>query len=221
METFAASEVLEVASRVLALVVALGALLSFVFRRWIGAWIDAQFRTRVEEELGRQKHAFSVEIERERARLATEAQRQKATLDEQKEAHRRMLDRDAMVRTRILASRLQTYEAFDKHFGDVVVDLHSLRVLDQAAPPISPEAREAHRLRTLQKLQEAMRASTDNDFHASVDIKVRVASVYASISNYLVNGARDHDALEEILNMQSLLIAEMRLEVESWVRSDA
>jgi hypothetical protein len=208
----ALTHLLDGASRALTLVLAVGALVGFLLRRWIGAWIDAAFKRKIEAELDRQRHNLALQLERERATLISEVQHKKAELDRSNEGHRRKEDRNADLAERISTRRLEAYEAFHTGFGDMMRDLHALRYLDDTEPPIDKAARETLRLRYFANLQLALAGVSAHDLYIDPDLKVRIATLYRDMSGYLSSGATDRVKLDQIATAESEISASMQLE---------
>lgn len=209
----ALTHLLDGASRALTLVLAVGAFVAFLLRRWIGTWIDAIFKRKVEAELDRQRHSFAIQIERERAALIAEVQNKKAELDRLNEGHKRKEDRNAEMVTRISNRRLEAYESFHTGFGDMMRDLHALRFLDDTEPPIDRAARETLRLRYFANLQLARAGVSAHDLYLDADLKVQIATLYRDMSDYLGSGATDRAKLDQIATDESQISALMQSEV--------
>jgi uncharacterized membrane-anchored protein YhcB (DUF1043 family) len=109
--------VLDFLSRAFAMILAVGALLGFVFRKFVSAWIDALFKRKVDSELETLKHQLATSLEERKAELnrhvTSEVETLKGRIAKEMEQEKRALDEEmrrnagTTIKTR-LTSRLFT-----------------------------------------------------------------------------------------------------------------
>jgi hypothetical protein len=133
--------VLEFLSRAIALALAVGALLGFVFRRYVSAWIDAHFKRKVESEVKAIEHTFAVTLEEKKKALAAELNDETETLKNrlatQFERERHNLDEEFKNRARVFEERSR----FAEPLARAAYDLQSRiwNILNQK-PPRRPDS---------------------------------------------------------------------------------
>src|SRR5277367_7203192 len=88
--------IIDFLSRTLAVLLAIGGILSFAFHRWIEAWIDARFKRRLDAELQSTGHQFSLALEEKKTaleeELTTHTEVLRARLTRELEEYKRNLD---------------------------------------------------------------------------------------------------------------------------------
>ena len=111
-------------SQLFVIIIAVGGILGFLFRRFIGAWIDAFFKRRLDNEL-----------EEKKAALVSETERLKADLTRELETEKRKLDEKFRIRAQIAEKNLEAYQLFHVEYGAIVTDLltHSFTLTSNEA----------------------------------------------------------------------------------------
>ena len=204
--------VLDFLSRAFAVLLAIGSILGFVFRKWIGAWIDARFKRQVDAELESIKYQFSSALEEKKSALAkqstAELEQLKAKLSQDLEASKRKLDEEYRRKSARFDKASLFYETFHLQFGEVISKLFAIHYVDirEPIPAIWPTLRPVSIAEARKLLSEAQAAIQPHGAYLDKpDLVVRIATLYADLSKYIADGASDSARLEK-LNMDKAMI---------------
>jgi hypothetical protein len=117
-------------SRVLAVLLAVGGLLGFAFRRWVAGWIDASFKRKLDTELQSKAHQFSLALEEKKAALAEElaiqTERLRSKLTGELEQYKRTLDETFRRKAGVYDKQLAYYVTFSSEYGEIFAELFAL-----------------------------------------------------------------------------------------------
>jgi Skp family chaperone for outer membrane proteins len=107
---------LSILSQILTVLIAIGGFLAFVFRRWVGAWIDARFKRQLDKELKEIDQRFIEHLEEKKTSLAkslaTDVERLKAELTIASERTKRELDAEFRRTAQVFEKETLYYETF-------------------------------------------------------------------------------------------------------------
>jgi len=178
------SGVLDILSQAFAVILLIGGMIGFIFRKWIAASIDAHFKK---------------QLENERARLTKDI-----------ESYKRQLDGRVRISSRVSDKKVETYEIYYAEYGRVLTELQALRHLYAADPPIDPQYLEASRLNALGLVGAAKDKLHTCDFYVDPDIQVRIAALYHDLVLFIASGAQDESRLDQLTTEEAYIGAEMQ-----------
>jgi hypothetical protein len=104
---------LDIADKVLTVIILVGGFLGFIFRAWISEWIKHRFSRAVGEELEQQKHKLNRDLEAYKGSLLRELEEIKANIDIKRSIALKMAE------TRLDALRVLAF-AFDECINEAV-----------------------------------------------------------------------------------------------------
>jgi uncharacterized membrane-anchored protein YhcB (DUF1043 family) len=204
---------LDIITKLVSALIALGGILAFVFRKWVSAKIDAHFKRRLDAELENFKHTLSINLEKEKAKLARDLEIEKSELLKNLERYKRQLDDEATNKAHLLEKKFEAYEIFYAEYDRVLVELNTLQFLDDEPNPINSELRDVFRLRLISLLQGAQEKLANHNFYISTETKVKIATLYRDLMTFLAEGAKDKARTDELATRESLISAELRVEL--------
>lgn len=210
--------ILDFLSRAIAIVLAIGGALAFVFQSIVKGWIDAYFKRRVETQLADKNHALSISLEEKKAaltkELTTEGEALKSRLMKDLEKHKRDLD-EAYRRRQIIEQRsLQYFDDFSTGYGTIFVELYALqgnyfKPLESVSVEFVQELRSAMVLKIHQMLVQAQSKLGPSASYIPVELASREARLFADLSTFLSEGANDQTRLNELATEKSMIWAEL------------
>lgn len=209
--------VLDFLSRFFAVLLAIGSILGFVFRKWIGAWIDARFKRQVDAELESVKYRFSSALEEKKNALAkqstAELEQLKAKLAQDLEVSKRKLDEEFRRKSSQFDKTSLFYETFHVQFGDVISKLYAIHFLDTKQPVLElwPTLRPAHVIEATQLLSKAnSEIALHGGYLDNPELSVRTATLYADLSRYIADGTHDRARLDKLALQKGKIGAELQ-----------
>lgn len=216
------STIIDFISRVLTVLIAIGGVLSFLFRRWLGAWIDARFKRQIDKELKTLEHQFASEIEIQKAALAkefaSETERLKSSLATDLERAKRGLDEEYRRKATFFDSTAKLYETFRAGYMTIFTELHAMDtgyidIYNEAIPKLGDDLRDSNRRaihRTLVELQEKL---LPFQAYTEPELNRQVAELFRDMSLFLSEGASDKQKLDDLSMKESLLSVQLQAQI--------
>jgi hypothetical protein len=210
--------ILDFLSRAMAVLLAVGAVLGFAFRKVIEAWIDTRFKAKADEALEGYKAQLAESLEFKKADLARQLEEQKAKLTKDLEKDKQSLSEGIRREGYEFEKNRSYYEAFDLEFGTVISELYTLHadyMTKDSNNPLVAQWREIWLSRSHAMLIEADKKLRALDQYIETDLKVRVARLFRDLSHFMAEGARDKKRLDELALENGLVAAELHNLVKS------
>jgi hypothetical protein len=209
---------LDFLARGMALVLAVGSALAFIFKKAVTAWIDAMFKRRVDAELEILKGDLAKSLESVRADFAKQLEERKAALALDLEKEKRRLDEELRRDASLYDNNRSFYDVFYASYGPVLTELWALQndftaPLDKTEPGLGKKVRDAFVARVMGMLSEANQKASAADAYLDVDVKVRIAHLFKDLMAYITSGAQGEARLRELTVEHGMIIAELRLAV--------
>jgi hypothetical protein len=206
--------VLDFLSRAFAVMLAIGGILGFIFRRWVGAWIDAHFKRQVDTELRSFEHQFLLTLEDRKTALAkdlvTETEQLKIQLAKDLEREKREIDEEFRRRARLLDQQSSLYEVFELEYGAIFSELYALDGdyiddLNSIDPRLGNGVRDMYLSKAHRKLVEAQEKLAPYQVYVDSDYNLRMAQLFSSLSRFMADGATDKKRLDELALEQGII----------------
>ncbi|MGF6507532.1 hypothetical protein [Paraburkholderia sp. 32] len=214
--------VLDFLSRVITVLISLGALLGFGFRRWIGAWIDARFKRQVDSELKTLDHNLALALEDKKIALAkdmaVEIERLKSQYAFELDQKRRQLDNDFRKIARLSDAQSSLNETFTVGYTNIFSDLYALdgeyiNILNKIQPDFGKTMRDSYRAKAHRSLVELQRKLNEYASYTESELNLQIAEIFRDLSEFMAEGAEDRSRLDELSTKQSMIRIQMRDEL--------
>jgi hypothetical protein len=213
---------LDFLSRAFAVLLAIGGILGFFFRRWVGAWIDAHFKQKVDTELKSLEHQHSLALEEKKSSLAKEliieSEQLKAGIGKDLEREKRQLDEIFRRKTRIFDQKSSLYSTFEVEYSAIFAEMYALDgkymdKLNSTDPRLGNAIRESFLSKAHSRLVEAQQKLAPFQPFVEVDYKLRMAKLFAALSTFMADGATDKKRLDELALEKGIISAELQSEL--------
>jgi hypothetical protein len=206
---------LDFLARAMAVALAIGAGLAFIFKSVVKGWIDSFFKRQVNAELEGLKAETARSLEALRADFARQLEDRKAALALDLEKEKRRLDEELRREASLYDASRAYYDVFYTSYGPVLTELWALQTdftasLDRSEPGLSSRVREAFVSRVMGMLSQAMQKTSAADAYLDSDLKVRIAHLFRDLMAYITGGARGEERLQQLTLEFGMIVAELR-----------
>ena len=147
------------------------------------------------------------DIETLKSRLAGDLEQEKRKLDEQSRRQARVYDR-----------KVAFYETFAVEYGRVLAELWALQQdftasLNTVNPELGAKVRGLFVSRAHAMLMQAEEKLAPDAVYIDVFLQKRIAALFADLSRFIGEGARDRDRLDALTLEDGMINAELRSEL--------
>lgn len=204
--------VLDFLSRVIALILAIGGILGFIFRRFIGTWIDTRFKAKADAALEKLKGELAGSLEVKKANLARELEEKKSQLVRELEHDKLRFGEEIRRGANQFDKNTSYYETYHTEFGSVISELYALHadyITKDEKNPLIVNWRKVWLLRAHRMLIQANEKLTLVGQYVDSNLRLRVAQLFAALSTFIADEARDEKRLDELAREQALIGIEL------------
>jgi hypothetical protein len=205
--------VLDFLSRVIAVVLAIGGILGFFFRKTVGTWIETRFKASADAVLERYKGQLAESLEVKKATLAGELEQRKAQLTKELEQDKLLFSEKIRRNAYQFDKNTSFYETFDVEFSSVISELYALHadyIRKDENSPLIVEWRKIWLSRAHSMLIQADGKLALLGQYIDSELRLRVAQLFANLSAFMADAARDKKRLDELALEKGLLADQLR-----------
>ena len=212
---------LDCLSRAFALVFIAVGLLTFFFRKFVGAAIDASFKRRLDADTERLKSQLGMALEEKKAELnqrfgsELEAVKNKFALDLEQEKQK--LAESTRRGARVYDLNAMFYESFRIEYGNCLVNLYAIKTLRDLVPNgdaislVVSTSIKSNISDLINSISDAQKALGKFDPYVDVvNIGVRVATLYNDLIKFLAGGAENYEVLDKLNNEYGIICSVLR-----------
>jgi len=193
--------ILDFLSRAIALVLAIGGFIGFIFRKAVSTWIDTRFKAKADAALEGYKGQLAESLEAKKAVLARELEEKKAQLATDLERDKQLSSEAIRRKAHQFDKNTSFYETFDTEFGTVISELYALHsdyITTKEHDPLVIAWRQMWLDRAHKMLTQAHEKLRSQEQYIDSSLKLRVAHLFADLSTFMAGGARDKKRLDEL-----------------------
>jgi len=182
--------------------------LVWLSKTWISTRLKNAIKHEYDQKLETHKASltrdFAKEIEMLKGQISKALEQEKKVLDERFRRHAHFFDKNAKL-----------YETFHLEYGSVLTELYALEgdwidKLNTLDPRLGVEVRASFLLRAHGMLIQAQEKLAPQQAYLDTELSLRIASLFANLSAFMAEGAKDRKRLDELALEKALVSAELR-----------
>lgn len=167
-------------------------------------------------------HQFLSNLEEKKSALAkdlmTETEQLKAVILKDVEREKRQLDEEFRRKTRLFDQMSSLYEAFHLEYGTIISEIYALDgeyidKLNSIDPRLGEGVRASFLSKVHRRLIETQEKLAPFQAYISSDYNLRIAKLFAALSTFMADGAKDRKRLDELALEHGMIAVELQSEL--------